>query len=181
MESRAAWVKLNDGVDDPLFVESGMLRVQPSEELGALEKETLANMERDGFRDTQFVKSDAQDRERAVSQGWENKLLDFEIPESTEHQTFDAVLDSLGGLTRCSAACYHYYKLADAAGVKFTFGLERGAFESFIEESSDADISKKKVIGLKTKDGKSHKADVVAIAGMQEHVTYSFKIADKPP
>lgn len=165
MESRAAWVKLNNGVDDPLFVESGMLRVQPSEELGALEKETLANMERDGFRDTQFVKSDAGDRKRAAIQGWEKKLLDFEIPESTEHKTFDAVLDSLGGLTRCSAACYHYYKLAVADGVKFIFGSENGAFESFIEESSALDTSKKKVVGLKTKDGKAHAADVVVIAG----------------
>lgn len=166
MESRAAWLKLNEGLEDALFVGCGMLRVQPSDELGALERETLANMDRDGFRDTQFVKSNANDRNRAASQGWSKKLLDFEIPNSTENRTFDAVLDSLGGLTRCSAACYQYYKLAASAGVEFIFGAEEGAFESFVEEISVAGVSKKKVVGLKTKDGKTHNAHVVAVAGV---------------
>lgn len=166
MESRAAWLSLNEGLEDALFVGCGMLRVQPSDELGALERETLANMERDGFRDTQFVKSNVDDRKRATSQGWSDKLLDFDIPNSTEHRAFDAVLDSLGGLTRCSAACYQYYKMAVSAGVEFIFGSEEGAFQSFIEENSVVDASKKRVVGLKTKDGKSHKAHVVAVAGI---------------
>ncbi|KAK2595479.1 hypothetical protein QQS21_006819 [Conoideocrella luteorostrata] len=164
MESRDAWIKINQGLDEPLFVESGMLRVQPTDELGALEKETLANMERDGFRDTQFVKSDVEDQRRAAVQGWQKKLLEFEIPESEEHKTFDAVLDSLGGLTRCSAACYHYYRMAAAAGVKFIFGPEEGNFDSFIEQDSTVDATKTKVVGLRTKDGKAHAADVVAVA-----------------
>ncbi|KID95776.1 FAD dependent oxidoreductase, partial [Metarhizium majus ARSEF 297] len=162
MESREAWLRINQGLGDALFVECGMLRVQPSDELAALEKETLANMQRDGFRDTQFVKSSARDRERAARLGWEGKLLDFEIPGSAHHETFDAVLDSLGGLTRCSAACYHFYKLAASAGVKFVFGSEEGAFASFIEKTSTVDESKPKVVGLKTKDGKAHEADSAA-------------------
>ncbi|EFY84684.1 hypothetical protein MAC_09274 [Metarhizium acridum CQMa 102] len=164
MESREAWLRINQGLADALFVECGMLRVQPSDELAALEKETLANMQRDGFRDTQFVKSNADDRERAARLGWEGKLLDFEIPGSTDHKTFDAVLDSLGGLTRCSAACYHFYKLAVSAGVEFVFGSEEGTFASFIEKTSTVEESKSKVVGLRTKDGKAHEADVVAIA-----------------
>ncbi|TWU72693.1 hypothetical protein ED733_003712 [Metarhizium rileyi] len=172
MESREAWLKLNQGLDDALFVECGMLRVQPSEKLGALEEETLDNMQRDGVRGTQFVKSNADDRKRAETLGWGAKLLDFEIPDRTDHKTFDAVLDSLGGLTRCSAACHHYYKLAVRAGVKFVFGTEEGAFESFIEEASSVvEASKSKVVvGLKTRDGKVHKADVVAIAGKSKPI-----------
>jgi sarcosine oxidase/L-pipecolate oxidase len=166
MESRAAWLQLNKDVDDALFVESGMLRVQSSDELGALEKETLANMQQDGFRDTQFVKSNADDRKRASCQGWDKKLLDFEIPGRTDHTTFDAVLDSLGGLTRCSAACYHYYSLAVDAGIRFVFGTDKGAFASFIQETSAVDASKKKVVGLKTRDGKAHGANVVVVAGL---------------
>ena len=75
MESRKAWVAEderrgfpstgNDWDEDRLFVNSGMLRVQPSKELSALERETLENMERDGIRDTQFVKSDLSDWARA--------------------------------------------------------------------------------------------------------------------
>ncbi|KID65472.1 FAD dependent oxidoreductase, partial [Metarhizium brunneum ARSEF 3297] len=162
MESREAWLRINQGLGDALFLECGMLRVQPSDELAALEKETLANMQRDGFRDTQFVKSDARDRERAARLGWEEKLLDFEIPGGAHRETFDAVLDSLGGLTRCSAACYYFYKLAASAGVKFVFGPEEGAFASFIEKTSTVDGSKPKVLGLKTKDGKAHEADLLS-------------------
>ncbi|KAL1626668.1 hypothetical protein SLS54_002831 [Diplodia seriata] len=73
LESRDAWRSLNatlrhghpppadaDATRD-LFVECGMLRVQPTVALGALEKETLANMDRAGLRDTQFVESNAAD------------------------------------------------------------------------------------------------------------------------
>ncbi|KAH0593632.1 hypothetical protein MHUMG1_08770 [Metarhizium humberi] len=148
--------------DDKVQAASVDVNKIPSDELAALEKETLANMQRDGFRDTQFVKSDARDRERAARLGWEGKLLDFEIPGGAHHETFDAVLDSLGGLTRCSAACYHFYKLAVSAGVKFVFGPEEGAFASFIEKTSTVDGSRPKVVGLKTKDGKAHEADLLS-------------------
>lgn len=141
-----------------------MLRVQPSEVMGELEKETLANMERDGIRDTQFVKSDPDDRKRAAEQGWESKLLEFEIPEDPEHHNFEAVLDSLGGFVRCSDSCAYYQKVAAEKGVKFIFGPKQGAFASFIEEASDSSSSKKKATGINTEDGKSHSADVVVVA-----------------
>ncbi|KAI1475130.1 nucleotide-binding domain-containing protein [Daldinia eschscholtzii] len=169
MESREAWVSLNktrkhfqeDNAD--LFVNCGMLRVQPSEHLGALEKETLANMQREGLRDTQFVKSYPEDRERAHTLGWESKLLDFEIPETSPPKTFEAVLDSLAGYTKCSEACAHFQKLAEAEGVKFYFGQEEGKFDSLVEETLP-DSAQKRAIGLKTKDGVFHRADTVAIA-----------------
>ncbi|TQV93050.1 FAD dependent oxidoreductase [Cordyceps javanica] len=158
LESRQEWVAINKSSDAELFVPSGMLRVQPSEELGALEKETLANMERDGIRDTQFLKSLVEDRQRAKAGGWDAKLLDFPIPDSSDARTYEAVLDSLGGFMRCSNACLYFHKLASSIGVQFIFGNEHGAVESILEEAVG---NEKKAVGVKTKDGVTHKADLI--------------------
>ena len=173
LESRDAWVAISEKDGYDLFVPCGMLRVQPTETLGALEKETLANMQRDGLRDTQFVKSDAEDRKRAASLGWESKLLDFAIPDDAQNQSFEAVLDSLAGFTRCCGACAYYHKIAVSEGVEFRFGSEAGAFASLLEEKSALEPNRKKAVGLVTKDGQVHKSDVVVIAGGCQHQLYS--------
>ena len=142
-----------------------MLRVQPTDRLGALEKETLENMERQGLRDAQFVKSDPDDHERAVRLGWDSKLLDFAIPDDPENKTFEAVLDSLAGFTRCSKACAHFKTLAESKGVVFHLGSREGAFDGLLEEESADSPGQKKAVGLKTKDGTLHRADVVVVAG----------------
>lgn len=175
MEGRKFWISEDEkrgfSQQDPasgekrLFVNSGMLRVQPSDHLEALEKETLANMERDGFRDTQFVKTNAEDQERADRLGWKEKLLDFAIPDASSASSYEAVLDSLAGFVRCSNACAHYQKVAASKGVQFRFGPETGAVESLVKEPSPAEPDKVKVTGLKTKDGAIHSADVVVVAG----------------
>ena len=164
MDSRQAWQQLNDGSATELFVECGMLRVQPTDELGPLEKETLANMDRDNLRDAQFVRSNLEDRSRAVKLGWDSKLLAFEMPDLAPTRTFEAVLDSTAGLTYCSRACAHFLKKAMAMGVKVVFGGQQGTFESLVEEDTHVRPNKR-VVGLRTKDGKVHSADTVIIAG----------------
>ena len=176
MESRQKWISEDDRCgfvkpDEKLFVNSGMLRVQPSDQLGALEKETLANMERDGLRDTQFVKSHLEDRSRARERGWEDKLLEFNIPNHSAGETYEAVLDSLAGFVRCSAACAHHQKIAAAKGVEFCFGPQEGTFDSFAEAESALEPGKRKVVGLRTKDGIVHNADVVVVAGESDNTT----------
>ncbi|KAF4992657.1 hypothetical protein FDECE_13651, partial [Fusarium decemcellulare] len=167
LESRRAWETINDTIrdDEPpslLFTNCGMLRVQPTSHLGSLERETLKNMERDGIRDTQFVKSNPEDVERARERGWNEKLLTFQIPDASPQESFEAVLDSLAGYTQCSRACAYFYKKAIAQGVKFHFGSEQGAFDSLVEETVSGAL--KKAVGLKTKDGIFHKSDVTVIA-----------------
>ncbi|GKT46842.1 L-pipecolate oxidase [Colletotrichum spaethianum] len=155
MESRAAWEKINEqrhqeqdeNDQSSLFNGCGMLRVQPTAYLDPLERETLSNLERDCLRYTQFVKSDSTDRKRAAERGWNAKLLDFEIPQVSPVQTYEAVLDSLAGFTKCSEACAYYYKLALRQGVKFYFGPEKGAFDSIIEENQSVP-GLKKAVGL---------------------------------
>lgn len=150
--------------DRRLFVDSGMLRIQPSDQLAALEKETLANMERDGLRDTQFVESDSADCERAEKMGWKDKLLKFRIPELPGN-SYEAVLDSTAGFIRCSSACAHYRELADAKGVQFELGLEKGEVVLLLEATSTAEPTKEKITGVKTKDGVVHHSDTVVVAG----------------
>ncbi|KAJ5678860.1 FAD dependent oxidoreductase [Penicillium macrosclerotiorum] len=174
MEARKFWVSEDEKRgfsqqapapgEKRLFVNSGMLRVQPTDQLGALEKETLANMERDGFRDTQFVKSNVADQGRADRLGWKDKLLDFAIPDVTPASSYEAVLDSTAGFVRCSNACAHYQKVAVSQGVQFHFGPEKGAVESLVKEHSATEPDKVKVLGLKTSDGIYHKADIVVVA-----------------
>ncbi|PWN87701.1 FAD dependent oxidoreductase [Acaromyces ingoldii] len=160
MESRQAWLDTDKASEDGrlLFDPCGMLRVQPSSELSALERETLANMERDGLRDTQFVKSKPDDRKRAQEQGWEAKLLEFAIPDRADGATFEAVLDSLAGFVKCSKACAHFHQLSQSKGVQFVFGPEEGAFDSLVLDD------RKRAKGLRTKDGQVHPADVVVVA-----------------
>ncbi|KAI0376372.1 FAD dependent oxidoreductase [Hypomontagnella monticulosa] len=166
LESRDAWNKLNLQSGRGLFVNCGMLRVQPTAELGELEKETLANMTRDGLRDTQFVKSDELDRKRAAASGWDGKLLDFTI-ENDPKKSYEAVLDSLAGYVQCSASCEVFRQAAVSKGIKFHLGPEKGSFASLVEEpagGSTETSAKMKAVGLRTKDGVLHEADVVVIA-----------------
>lgn len=168
LESREAWIRINTerqetshGAED-LFVPCGMLRVQPTATLSKLEQETLANMTRDGLRDSQFVKGTSEDYMRAAQRGWAPKLVDFPIPDDKDGRCFEAVLDSLGGLTRCFSGCAYFHKIAENAGVVFKHGPEHGDFDSLVEEQ----VSGGRIAtGIKTKDGKLHKADVVVIAG----------------
>ncbi|KAK6907810.1 hypothetical protein I203_101811 [Kwoniella mangroviensis CBS 8507] len=157
MEAREEWEKL--GHD--LFVPSGMLRVQPTEELGALELETIAGMEKDGLREKIFVKGDKQDEERAQQRGWHGKLLSFPIPDDSSKE-FAQVLDMTAGFTRSSAACHYFYKQARDMGVEFVFGGEKGAFDSLIK--AQVGDNSCKIIGLRTKDGIEHLADKTVIA-----------------
>ncbi|KAJ5123846.1 uncharacterized protein N7515_007671 [Penicillium bovifimosum] len=170
LESRKAWAledekrgfTRSDASDDRLFVNSGMLRIQPSDHLATLEKETLANMQRDGLRDTQFVMSEPADCERAEKLGWKDKMFTFPIPDS--EKTYEAVLDSLAGFLRCSNACAHYQKVAADKGVRFNFGPQKGAVDSLIRVKSSLEPGKEKVKGLKTSDGLVHHANAVVVA-----------------
>ncbi|KAL4935992.1 hypothetical protein BDV06DRAFT_116024 [Aspergillus oleicola] len=174
MESRKAWVANDesrgfsgsgdDWDERKLFVSSGMLRVQPSNRLSALEQETLASMMRDGLRDTQFVKSDQDDRARAEGMGWKSKLLEFEIPGSHAHDSYEAVLDSTAGFVRCSQACAYYHRVAVEKGVVFWFGPEEGGVEGLVKSDVKDGSGKGKAKGVKTKDGKVHHAKVVVVA-----------------
>lgn len=161
---------MNQDYGSELFVSCGMLRVQPSNYLALLEKETLASMERDGLRHTQFVESNTDDRKRAIRLGWEAKLLNFVMP-SDPGKSFEAVLDSLSGFVCCSQACAYLQGKALSQGITFRFGKEEGRCDLLVSEKEYRstgeveDGKMRKIIGIKTGDGVVHKSDTVVIAG----------------
>ncbi|KAH9951828.1 FAD dependent oxidoreductase [Amylocystis lapponica] len=164
-EARAVWKQWNDeaGPGKEFFVESGMLRVQHSSRLSDEECKTLANMTAEGLRDTQYILSNDDDVRRATENGWVNKMLRFTIPapQGDGTESFEAVLDTTAGHVFPSKACeYLAGKLRDQ-GAMFILGPEKGAFSSFrIEGSGES----KRVLGIVTKDGTEHTADLVIMA-----------------
>lgn len=166
LESREEWLKINQEYGSKLFVDCGMLRVQPSEHLAIPEEETLASLKRDGLRHTQFVKNNTDDHWRAAELGWAAKLLDFGIPAEPD-KLFEAVLDSLSGFVKCSEACAYLQSKASSQGVKFRFGNGKGRCDSLVldtrSEGAVGDI--RKVVGVKTRDGTVHTCDTVVVAG----------------
>lgn len=163
--------------DTTLFNESGMLRVQPSTVLSSLEKETLANMSSEGLRDTQYIRTDSADRERAEADGWAYKLLDFPVPSDSNtnctkqatveaefnEEYYEAVLDSTAGFVLCSKACSFALWKARRAGVKLLLGSNRGKFKNLIEK--ELPDGRRKAIGIRTTDDVDHQADLIVIAG----------------
>lgn len=157
---------MNQDYGSELFVGCGMLRVQPSDHLAPLEKETLASMERDGLRHAQFVESDDNDRQRAASLGWGHKLLEFGIP-GNPGKSFEAVLDSISGFVKCSEACAYLQQKLVSQGVNFRFGDKKGRCDSLIFDTclDSRDGNACKAIGIKTRDGVIHESDTVVVAG----------------
>lgn len=70
--------------------------------------------------------------------------------------------DTSGGLTYADKACAWALHLAKKAGVKTFLGPQVGKLEDLIVEGTG---ETKKVRGVRTADGKEHKADVVIVAG----------------
>jgi len=161
-EARAMWKEWNEelGPGKELFVESGMLRVQHSTYLDDFELDTLANMTKEGLRDTQYILTDEKDVQRAIKDGWAHKLLKFPVPGS-EEDTFAAVLDTTAGYVFPSKACAYLADKLRKKGTQFIEGPEKGVFASLRVEGSG---ESKRVVGIVTKDGKEHSADLVIMA-----------------
>lgn len=162
-EAREIWKEWNKelGAGKELFVESGMLRVQHSTYLDDLELQTLANMTKEGLRDTQYIVSDEEDVRRAEKNGWAHKLLKFPVPGTDGKETFEAVLDTTAGYVFPSKACAYIAGKLRKSGTQFVEGPEKGVFASLLVEGSD---DSKRAIGIVTKDGKEHSADLVIMA-----------------
>ncbi|CEH15175.1 FAD-dependent oxidoreductase [Ceraceosorus bombacis] len=171
-EARQRWLELNEQADTPLFSACGMLRVQPSNTLDALEQETLRNMTRDGIRSTQFVEGEAQDADRAEAQGWAHKLLEFRLrqqdgrSEDKEAQgynghCFAATLDSTAGFISSSEACRYFQRRAQALGVHFRFGVQ---VQSLLLQQQADPKSPRVVRGVLLTSGQEIACDQVIVA-----------------
>lgn len=148
--------------DLELLRHTGGLRIGDTAELPKVEQDNLKGFEQLGLRATQYDLGNKDDLQRAKLTGW-NKKLDV-VRDWLDRGKADQVsgtLDSIGRMLKSDKACYYVKILLEKSGVKFHFG-ELGTFQELIHDERND----KKVIGIKTKDGKSHFSDlIVASAG----------------
>ena len=95
------------------------------------------------------------DYKRAVRDGIVHKLDPFH--RKANNKPFSATLDANGGLVNAAKACLYAIHLAKKANVKFVLGDKAGQFKEFIKRNN-------KVIGIVTKDGRSHYAQKTIVA-----------------
>ncbi|KIY47042.1 FAD dependent oxidoreductase [Fistulina hepatica ATCC 64428] len=111
-------------------------------------------------RDKNYILKSEQDRARAREHGgsdrWRNKTSGL-----TNFYRCDGILDMTAGYTVADKACAYAQFLCQKAGVKFVFGGNEGRVVKLVVEGEGGS---RKVIGVETKDGKTHSGGMVIVA-----------------
>ncbi|EIW65833.1 hypothetical protein TREMEDRAFT_41277 [Tremella mesenterica DSM 1558] len=148
-----------------LFVPCGFYRLAVGPQLSAYDQMCLDELEKAGLREELHVKKNAADMARLAekdkadpSTHWLEKISVF---DNFQGGTLDGFVDTVAGMTYADKSCAWARYLCEKAGVKFILGPEVGKLDDLIYEGEG---DSKKVVGLKTADGKEHKADVVVVA-----------------
>ncbi|KAL1762840.1 FAD dependent oxidoreductase-domain-containing protein [Schizophyllum commune] len=163
-EARDTWVQWNKDLastpreDLPealtpemtIFHECGVVRIphHPTAPVTEFEKEGMKTLS-DEQRSKHYILSSEEDKKRAKDAGLLDRLAVFKWEG-------DGVLDMTGGYTVADKACAYAQYLCTKAGVKFVFG-EAGKVVNLVKEEG-------KVVGVKTADGQTHRADLVILA-----------------
>lgn len=135
---------------EEVFVNCGSLQCGDADELSAFEQATVDNMEARGHHGTQLINTDKQHIKLAEKKGLKSAMHPFA-------KKAVGVLDTTGGYAVADRACRYALHKAKSLGVKFVLGPQAG---SLIELTYD----RVKVKGLKTADGKHHRASMVILA-----------------
>ncbi|KAL1723076.1 FAD dependent oxidoreductase-domain-containing protein [Schizophyllum commune] len=133
-----------------IFHECGVVRIphHPTAPVTEFEKEGMKTLS-DEQRYKHYILSSEEDKQRAKDAGLLDRLTVFKWDG-------DGVLDMTGGYTVADKACAYAQYLCTKAGVKFVFG-EAGKVVNLVKEGG-------KVVGVKTADGQTHRADLVILA-----------------
>lgn len=142
---------------DRVFIPNGNLSMSDADALPQFERDTVTNVEKAGYK-TQLVAGDAEHEERARRTGFAFGMDPFRRKQRGKSNT--AVLDSAGGMAVADKACRFALYKARNLGVCFILDPKAGALESLCY----ADSSAKKIIGIKTRDGKVHQAALTIVA-----------------
>ncbi|KAK1622628.1 FAD dependent oxidoreductase [Colletotrichum phormii] len=141
--------------DDRVFVNNGNLSLSDSASLPQFEQDTVDNMEAAGHRNTQLITIDEQHQKFAAEKGWSFGMDPFRRLQRGLNAA--GVLDTTGGMAVADKACRFALHKAVSQGVKFVLDPQAGALVSLIYEG-------KKVIGIKTRDGRAHHAKLTILA-----------------
>ncbi|KAL3291264.1 FAD dependent oxidoreductase [Colletotrichum asianum] len=136
---------------DDLWINNGDLSCTDGDALPDSDIATIDNMERAGHGDTQLVNNSPQDLEAATRRGFLPMMHPFS-------RNLLGVLDTTGGITLADKACRFALHKAKRLGVRLILDPTAGKVDSLMEgQGSD-------IIGVRTTDGKSHKAALTIIA-----------------
>ena len=142
---------------DRVFIPNGNLSMTDADTLPQFERDTVINVEKAGYK-TQLISGYAPHEELARQTGFSFGLDPFRRKQRGKSNT--AVLDSAGGMAVADKACRFALHKARKLGVRFVLDQQAGAFESLCY----ADSSAKKIVGIKTRDGKMHNASLTIVA-----------------
>ncbi|KJK60825.1 solA [Aspergillus parasiticus SU-1] len=124
--------------------------------LNDFEQLSVNNITKAGKGHTQYLLySDSKEVARARADGFSYAVDPFNLSKDGKHQGY---LNMIGGFVYADKACVYALHLAKRLGVKLVLDRRAGSFESFREDPTG------KVVGIKTADGKHHKAAATVIA-----------------
>ncbi|KAH3669237.1 hypothetical protein OGAPHI_001358 [Ogataea philodendri] len=140
--------------DEPVFANTGYARLDNIEH--DEEKKTLANFAKYGLRAFEYGVNDPEDIKRAKVTGWFKKL--DPLGQRNKSDIFNGVLDSLAGVVLADKALLWVRYLTEQTGnAVFINGSEKGAVQKILYDGD-------KAVGVETKDGVIHEADLVVLA-----------------
>jgi len=143
---------------DKVYINNGNLSLTDQEELPSFEVATIENMTNAGYPNTQLNTYDADHVKIAAHKGFSHAIDPFD--RKSRGQGYLGVLDTTGGTLVADKACYFALDKAQRLGVKFVFGEKAGVLESFMYSSPSSD----EVVGIRTLDGRSHRATRTILA-----------------
>ncbi|TID13338.1 hypothetical protein CANINC_004936 [Pichia inconspicua] len=149
-------------IDDDLELirQSCGLRINDTKDTVPVELKNLEGFTELGLRDTQYNLTSERDLLRAKLTGLDRKLeVIRDLKARGKVTTVSGTLDSIGRMLKADKACFYVKILLENEGVIFHYGDE-GTFVSPIYCPKSATTVK----GIRTKDGKEHKADLVVVS-----------------
>lgn len=141
--------------EDVVFVQNGNLSLSTASELPEWELACIRGMEKMGIPDTQLATTDARHRAIAKEKGLFFGIDPFQ--REARGKSNVGVLDSTGGMVLANKACRFALHKARLLGARTIFGAEAGHFDSLRYQGNQ-------VVGVKTRDGKTHPASMTIIA-----------------
>ncbi|KAJ9409206.1 hypothetical protein DTO045G8_2974 [Paecilomyces variotii] len=141
---------------DRIYVNCGNYHIGDEKGMNGFEDLSVKNITAAGYGHTQYLLTDPKDVARARRDGLNAAIDPFNLLHKGQGR-LSGHLDMVGGFVYADKACRFALHKAQSLGVKFILDPTAGQFSSFIEENGV-------VTGIKTSDGKTHRAAVVILA-----------------
>ncbi|KAI0484988.1 putative sarcosine oxidase [Xylariaceae sp. FL0804] len=161
----AAAVPPGMSAGDRVFIPNGNLSLSSDPVLPAWELACIEGMERAGHRDTQLDTTDPRHRDVARRKGVLHLMDPFRRRARGKPNV--GVLDTTGGTAVADKACRFALHKARSLGVRFVLGPEAGHFAGFTTTQEEEDDDGKRTTtttGIRTADGKVHRARMTVMA-----------------